>query len=343
MRRLHVWVVGLIAWLALGFAAAPAGAQAPTSNPDKPYQIYILTWRGCEEICVAFKESIESQNIPAEFTIRSIEQNRANAPQYVEEIRTLHPDLVVTWGTVVTLQVVGPLDAVDSAKHITDIPVVYLNVTDPVGSKIARSYQFSGRHNVAGGNVDVPISAQVKTIKAYRTVQRIGVIYGTDEPASVANVRQLKEVLDEEKIELVEVTLPLGDNGKPTPESIPEAIAKMKELKPDFLYYVASSFLIGNLEPFTRGVVEQGMPLFSAYELPMRRGYALLGLLSTLRNIAQVGAYQAVEILVKKKNPLEMPSLTLSRFTVMINMKVARDLEVYPPIKLMQFAELFER
>ena len=47
-------IAGLWALFALGLA--PALAQAPAANTQRPFQVYILTWRGCEEICVAFRE-----------------------------------------------------------------------------------------------------------------------------------------------------------------------------------------------------------------------------------------------------------------------------------------------
>ena len=79
-----------------------------------------------------------------EITYRDLNRDATRMPGFVEEIRATKPDLIYTWGTSVTLGVVGRLRRVDPAKHITDIPVVFTLVAAPVLAKIVPDLEVLG-------------------------------------------------------------------------------------------------------------------------------------------------------------------------------------------------------
>src|SRR5699024_10683018 len=99
----------------------------PISQPAaeaRSHQIYIANYRGCEEVCEAFKSYLTERGLPVEFTERSIERDVSRIPDLVEEVRELRPDLLVTWGTAISLGMVGPYGTTDSERFITDVPTV---------------------------------------------------------------------------------------------------------------------------------------------------------------------------------------------------------------------------
>jgi hypothetical protein len=53
-----------------------------------------------------------------------------------------------------------------------------------------------------------------------------------------------------------------------------------------------------------------------------------------------VSTQPASSILAGHSKPSELDTPTLSRHSVLINMKTARQLKAYPPMKLLQFAEI---
>ena len=82
--------------------------------------------------------------------------------------------------------------------------------------------------------------------------------------------------------------------------------------------------------------------MFSATEPAFLPCDVLLWLISPLAGIGQAAAHPAGQILFLGKRPGELASPTLTRHSVLINMHAARALRIYPPMKLMRFAELTE-
>jgi len=303
-------------------------------------QVMIITNRGCEEVCTSFRQNLESQGEVA-FILRDIQGDTSRVPAIVAEARRLRPDLIATWGTGITQAVVGRHDAVDPAVHVTDIPVVYMYVGNPVESKIARDLLQSGRSNVAGANTSVPIEAQINLLTGYRKVERIAMLYNEDEPAAVAQAASARRAMEARGIAVRELRIPpLPGTRRPDPAAIEPSIATLAADRPDFLYYVGSSFTLANVGTIISAAIASGIPAFSALEPAYRKGEMLLGLISPLAGVGQIAAYQAGQILFHGKAPGALPSPTLTRHSVLINMRAARALKAYPPMKLMQFAEI---
>lgn len=329
MNRTVPWRAAFALVLAL---AAPGAALAAK-------QVMIITNRGCEEVCTSFRQSLESQG-EVSFVVRDIQGDATRVPAIVAEARRLRPDLIATWGTGITQAVVGRYDAVDPALHVTDIPVVYMYVGNPVESKIARDALQSGRPNVAGANTSVPIEAQINLLTGYRKVERIAMLYN-DDPAAVSQAESARRAMQARGIAVREMRIPaLPDGKRPDPAAIEPSIAALAADKPDFLYYVGSSFTLANVGTITSAAIARGIPAFSALEPAYRKGEMLLGLISPLAGVGQIAAYQAGQILFHGKAPGALPSPTLTRHSVLINMRAARALKAYPPMKLMQFAEI---
>lgn len=320
---------GLLILLTLG---APATALANR-------KVMIITNRGCEEICRSFQQNLQSQG-DVSFVVRDIGGDVARIPPLIAEARALKTDLIATWGTGVTLAVVGRHDAVDPARHVTDIPVVYLYVGDPVGSKIAVDDKRSGRSNVAGANTAVPLAAQINLMQSYRAISRVGMVFNGDEPAAVTQAAEAKKQFDARGVASTVIELPRSADGKPRSESIEPAVERLIAQGVDFIYYIGSSFMLANAPLLFDISMKHRVPTFTALEPAYRKGGALLGLISPLTGIGQIGAYQAGQILFGNRTPGSLDTPTLSRHSVLINMKTARDIRVYPPMKLLQFAEI---
>lgn len=332
--------------LFLGLAAgaawhgAPGPALAQEGSAGAPHRVYIATFRGCEEVCEAFKAYLTGRGLEIDFIERSIERDVSRIPELVEEVRALRPDLLVTWGTAVSLGMVGPYDAEDRSAYVTDIPTVYLYVSEPARAGLVASEEVSGRPNVAGANIGVPLDAQLRVMQSYQEVSRIGVVYGADEPNSVAAVDALRDAAAEMGIEVVEEQLALGEDGTPAVESLGPAMQALAQQRPAFLVTVSSTFIIRNIEAYTAAAVEAGLPVFTSAELPIRQGRAMLALFASLSSIGQVAGYQAEQILREGSDPARLPTPSLRRFTLLINMPVALELRRYPPMLVLQFAEL---
>lgn len=305
-------------------------------------RVMIITNRGCEEVCLGFQRYVESQG-PVQFIVRDADGDVRKVADFVTEARKTRPDLVATWGTGITLAAIGPIDAVDPARHLTDIPVVYMYVGNPVASKISRDTEGSGRANVAGANTAVPLDAQLNVLSAYRDIKTVGMLYNTDEPAAVSQAAEARVAMEARGFKVIEEKLANAlARSADAAAIIAPALQRLADAKPDFIYYVGSTFTLRYIDPISEGAVALGIPMFTAQEPSYRAGDILIGLISPLPGIGQVAGYQAAQVLFHQKTPGSLASPTLTRHSVLINMKAARALKLYPPMKLLQFAEVSE-
>src|SRR3954469_20775985 len=97
-------------------ASLPGPAGAAGGQPQ--YKVMMVLWRGCEDACRGFQDYLRSRDLPVEFLMRDVKQDASAFPGLVAEARALHVDLVVTWGTTVTLGMVSTYDKVDPSINL---------------------------------------------------------------------------------------------------------------------------------------------------------------------------------------------------------------------------------
>ena len=333
MRRLAAAALGAAVALMPAASAQPMGsAQSDT------VRIVMVTWRGCEEACRGFQDYLATGELDAQVILRDAGRDRELLPGFVEEINQLQPDLLVTWGTTVTLGMIGTLD--ETASRVTDVPTVFMIVADPVGASIVESYERSGRPLVTGTRNRVPEETQMRVLADYRPFDRIGLIYNTDELNAVLKAAEIHRVSAEQGFEVVERVLESDAEGSPLVDDIPRAVADIAAQGVDFLYVGSSSFLLANADLFTSAALEHGLPVATAYEAMVRDSHGLIALAAAYYNVGQLAGYQAEEILARGRAPGDLEVLGLNRFTVLVNIDTARQLDLYPPMLLLRYAEI---
>ena len=332
LKLIFTWIVFFAC-----FAMIPS---AYSKQNAEPYKIYMAVWRGCEDACKGFQDYFREEDIEIDFIIRDAKRNKAMLPIFVREAKELGVDLVVTWGTSVTLGMVGTLDENDPAQHVTDIPVVFMIVADPVGARIIETFESSGRTNITGTRNRVPEEVQMHAIRTYRYFRRLGIIYNKKELNSVLNLKHIRKLARKMRFELFERSIDLDDGGKLIVESIPRKIEELKNRKVDFIYVGSSSFLMRHRDYLTNSAIEKGIPIVSAYEAMASKSNALLAVASRYYSVGKLAGFQAKKILIDKMAPIDLPILSLSRYSYVINMETARKLRLYPPIKVLRYAEI---
>lgn len=332
--------IGLIAVVAsvLFWPLAHADAQA-----KKTFIIYMVMWRGCEEACNGFKEYIGEKGIDANLVIRNANRDKSKLPGFVEEARSLHADLVITWGTSVTRGIAGTLSDRGDSRFINDTPLVFMVVADPIGSKIIESYEKTGRDNVTGTRNRVPESVNIMTIRSYYPAfKRLGILYNTNENNSVVKVKEVAALAKKMNFELVALELELGEDGKPRSESIPVRMADLRAAGVDFIYLGSSSFLDVHRDIFTKSAVDHGMPVLSPYERLVRDSHALMSIAARYQDVGVLAGRQAKSILVDGKKPGDLPVLSVDQYAYVVNMTTAKRLNMFPSVEILQFAETVE-
>lgn len=273
--------------------------------------------------------------------MRDVALDVGRVPELVAEARALRADLIYTWGTPVTLAVAGRAGAVDPARHVTDTPIMFTMVASPVGSGLVGALASSGR-NLTGASHVVPLGQQLGAMRAYRRFERIGILYNPAEPNSVLNVAEWRAAAARERFELVEQAVALDAKRQPDPASLPRRLDRLAARRVQLLYLGPDSFLAAHRKLVTEGALARRLPTYSATESALRDGKALFGLVSGYEAVGRLAAHKAAQILIEKIEPAAIPIETLARFSYLVNMTVAAELDLYPPIKVINYAELLQ-
>ncbi len=333
------FIQNISAGVAASSLAAAGFSYAAPLKATKVFRIYMILFRGETEAEKGFSDYLASRGIEVELIVRDVAQDLKKIPAFIEEARALQVDLIYTWGTSVTLAVVGKQGAIDSTKNVTDIPVLFTNVASPEAAGLIHS-RHSSERNLTGTSHVVPLQLQLQAIRAYRPLKRMAVIYNSVEPNSVQVVKELRAASIKEHFQLQEVLVPLGNAGLAMASSLPQLIERVSQAAPDFLYLGPDSFIGANSKQVTTLALQHRIPVFSATEVALREGKALFGLVSRYAAVGRLTARMAEQILVQKLAPAQIPIETLTRFSYIVNMTVAAELDLYPPLKVINFAEI---
>ncbi|MDQ8021138.1 MAG: ABC transporter substrate-binding protein [Moraxellaceae bacterium] len=326
----------LKSFLALLCGASLCVAQAA----DKRYSVMIVTYRGVTDAERGFMDALKTR-LPVDFVMRDAAEDRSRIAGFVDEAKVMKPDLIYTFGTTVTLDMVGAHDQVDRSRHVTDIPVIFNIVADPVGARLTRELRGSGR-NLTGVSHIVPMPAQLTAIQRFKPVSRLGAVFNPFEANSTLAVSDLKSAQKQFGFELVAEGLAIEKGEKPSALAISDAVRKVLEQRVDFLYLPSDSSLIQQADVIVAAATAAGVPVVSATESPIRKDGAMLGLVSNYYNAGSFAAYKAEQILKQGRYAGDVPVETLQRFSLLINMRTARYLQIFPPLRELKFAELLD-
>jgi len=329
-------MIGVSRRTVLGGLAALSAPRIARAQAKK-FKIFQITYRGETDVERGFRDYLQQRGIDVEIISRSAELDPSRVPSILEELRAAKPDLVYTWGTPVTLATYGKAEDPDPAKYITDIPGVFTMVSTPVKAGVVPSRASSGR-NITGTSHVVPAEPQLRAMEAYRPFQRLGVLYTPTEQNSNAIVADLRSMQEAMNFKLLERTFEIGADGKPSAATAPELVAELAEEGAEWLYYLPDTFLSQNIEQVAPAATAHALPGFSAVELLQRS--ALISLVSRYYSLGQLTAYKAEQILVEGVAPDAIPIETLERFALIINMPLAREMKLYPPLGMLSYANV---
>ena len=322
--------------LGLGLALTPLVHARARS---RPYRIFMILFRGETAVEKGFRDYLAAHGIEAELLVHDVDQDVRRVPALIDEARRAQADLIYTWGTPVTVALLGTQEQRDPARHVTDIPVVFTMVASPEAAGLVHTRTAHGR-NFTGAVHVVPLAQQLGAMRAYRPLKRLAMIYNPVELNTRVTLQALQQSAQRDGFELLARPVPLDAQGKPSIAALPQLVASVARQQPSLLYFGPDSFLGANRKLFTESAVAAGLPVFSATELPLRDGRALFGLVSPYEQVGRLTAHKAVQILRDNIAPQEVAIETLGRFSYIVNMAVAAELSLYPPLKVVNYAEI---
>ncbi|NPD25951.1 ABC transporter substrate-binding protein [Corallococcus exiguus] len=305
-----------------------------------PYRVFMVIHRTGAEADQGFRDYLLSAGLEVEFTVRNIEGDANRLPAVIQEIRARRPDLIYAQSTLVTEGLVGRLGEVDPARHITDVPVVFAMVSDPIASGLVTRLEGSGR-NLTGAIHVASLPVQLKAMQSFMPLKRLGVAYNPSEPSQRNMFDKLTQLTAQAGIELVAVH-PLGKDGKPDAARLPAMMQALAARRPDLVYLPPVNFFAPHSQLLMDEAIRLGLPTFCAIEVQLEAG-GMMGLVAPFYNVGGLAGFKATQILREHRSPAELPVETLSRFSFEVNMPAAHALGLYPPMHILRYARIRER
>lgn len=320
-------------WLCSVWAQSPQAAA--------PFQIAMVLPREEQNIEQAFREFLRRQHVDAQIHVLMFSGLPEDTPSLLSAVKALKPDLIYSWGTTTTLALAGTLGSSDE-QAIDNIPIVFTEVTDPVGAGLMAQLDPPER-NLTGVIHVAPVETQLNALLAYRPFKRIGYIVNPAEPNTLLIAQRLQELTEPMGVQLLLMTLPLNAAGQPDATALPSLVGSLAAQGADVLYLGPSTFLaFTHRDLVTQAALEHRLPTFCTTESVVRESMCMFSLFSNGANVGRFAAFKALDILTGRQPVERIPVETLQRFSLLINMPVVRQLELYPPISLLNVAEVIE-
>ena len=328
------------AGLCLGSAAMLAPASAPRKRAaGRRFRVLMLTYRGTTDVDTGFRSYLSEAGLDVDFVVRDVQQDASRVTAILDELPTIAPDLIYTWGTPVTLAVTGTVEQPNTHPALRDIPVVFALVAEPQKAGIVRNLAAPER-NVTGTVHVVPLERQLQHMHNYRPWNKLGLLYNPAEANSQAIVQSLKQYGQQHQVEILARSLHQDSAGKPTADGLSELIDELHQGGAQWLYLPPDTFLGTIYDRITPLALQRRLPLFASTELALRTGNALTGMVSRYYSVGQLAGSKAVDLLLGHKTVQQLPVESLKRFSLMVNMQMAQQLELYPPLQVLNYAEV---
>lgn len=344
--RLSLWLCLALGGTAQGQAQAQAQGPAPApsashlpATPAPAFTIALVLPRAQQSTEAGFKDYLARGNLPVRYVeVRS--GGTLDAAALRAQVAALKPDLVYAWGTPTTLALGGRHDESNANNPLRDLPIVFTEVADPVNAGLVKNLRQPER-NLTGVSHVAPLETQFNAIQAYRPFRKIGYVHNPAEPNSHIVLRQLQELAQRHGLEVVDASLKLNAAQAPDPADIAPLVADIAARGADLLYIGPVTFLaFTQRDTITQAALQHKLPTFCATESIVRRSHCLFGLFSNDTNIGRFAGFMAHQILAEKKPVSAVAASTLQRFSLLVNMRTAQALDLYPPMLLLNVAEV---
>jgi len=317
----------------LGGAAAawPIGARAQ-QLPDIIYRIGFLandseipTQSAGQAFLDGLRQSgfIEGKNIIIE---RRFAEGRLDRyAELVAELIRLEVDVLVTSANGATL----------AAKRATSkIPVVMLNVSDPIGQGIVASLAHP-EGNITGGTQDDSAEIEAKRMQLFKDAipraAEVAVLIGDpDRPYPRIQWQQLEVAARSLNVTLRRLVVRQASE-------LEGAFAAIERDQPDGLFVTNSALFFANRRPIVELAIKSRLPTMSAF-----REYPEAGGLMSYSNV-RIDRFRSAAIyagsILRGARPADLPVEQPTKYELVINLKTARSLKLEIPRDLLLVAD----
>jgi len=314
-----------------GLVVLPLGLLVAEAQETRIYRVGVLTQDsppapgskpGVLRMALQRLGYIEGRNIV--FQIRGAEGENARFPTLAAELVALKPDVIVADST----------PAAVAAKHATTaIPVVIVNVSDPVGTGLVASLAHPGG-NVTGGT-DFGTELAVRSVGLLHDLvpklSRIAVLM-SDNPVHPLQLKAIEDASRNIRLTVLPIMVR-------TEADFEEAYASMVRQKAGALIWLGGSPVS---TPAQRAkIIDLSAKAKLPTLWPTRRDVEAGGLMSNAANYERKWETVAMYIdkILKGAKPADLPIEQPTKFELVINLKTAKALGLTIPQSLLLRAD----
>jgi putative tryptophan/tyrosine transport system substrate-binding protein len=285
--------------------------------------IYNKDWRkGCPQE----RGYVEDQNLIAEWHFST--GNYEGLPAIVDQMIRAGAELLLVGGTT-------PAMIVNKATNAR--PLVFVDVSDPIGAGLAHSLARPGGNatGLATAHEEAYAGKSLELIKeAVPSASRVLVLHN---PANPFNLNFLREV--QRAASALSVVIDFLEAA--TMRQLEDAIYQLAAKRPDALVVATDPFLAGSVNKIVSGTASQKLPAMFGFREYPRAG----GLMSYGANLPDMYRRVATHIdrILKGAKLAELPIELPTKFELIINLKTAKTLGLeIPPTLLARADEVIE-
>jgi putative ABC transport system substrate-binding protein len=283
--------------------------------------IAMILWRGITEAEKGFQTELnKSKKFNFQYTVFDANQSETELAKILENLDVDKYRLIYSFGTTVTKTV---------KSKIADKPIVFNIVSRPVKAKIIDSWEHSGS-NVTGASNAVPMASAFNTLSKVMYIGRLGFVYNPKEANSRIQRDEVEKLQETFSYEMVAAPVENSND-------IHTVIAKLVDLKVDAVLLPSDSFVKANADQIISELNRNKIPSIVSIPAMVRDNKAFLGLGPNYFELGKLAAGKAFAILDGEK-PNNIPSSTLDRLHMTVNLTTAREIGVNVPVQLLRIS-----
>lgn len=251
-----------------------------------------------------FVKELDNQNINYELDETSANGDISLIPTLAQKYNNDEIDILYTIAT----------PTAQGAKNaITDKPIIFSAITDPVGAGLVESIEKPGG-NITGVSDYVDAKDQIDNfLKLYPEIQTFGTLYNTSEQNSQVQVDELKAALEEKNLSLEVVGI---NNINDIPQGISALSPKIDA------YFALTDNMIASAAPIVaENLIKNSIPSLSAEEGQVKNGLLMSEGVSYEEQGVQA-AQIAIEI-INGQEPKDIPVQYYKNSLKVVNKKMA--------------------
>jgi putative tryptophan/tyrosine transport system substrate-binding protein len=321
-------IVGLVAILMMiavtvAFGAGGAEAEAPESNVIGISKIVAHPALDAVENAI-MDELAEQGYTDLEFDLQNAQGDVTTASQIAAKFRSDRVRLAVGIATPTAQALVNSL---------TDIPVVFAAITDPVAAGLVSSYDGGGE-NVTGSSDMIPVRTHFEMMQELLGAETVGHVYASGEANAVTLAEMAREAARELGINFVESTVVDSSEVRSATQAI---IGRV-----DAIWVSTDNTVVSALSALTDVAAGAGVPVIAADPISSRDDDVLFALGFDYYKMGRATGRAIVDIL-EGADPGAMPTIFMtdaSDLDLLVNLDVADALGVTFPNSMLADASM---